>query len=178
VKRGHDDGIAHLVKASAEPRDGRFRGEQRLRGELSERHDHLWLDARDLRLEERRALRDLVRLGIAIAGRTALHDVGDVDLLAREAHGSDDLRQQLAGASDERLALFVFIGPRAFPDEHQRRLGIPYSENQVGSPSVQFASRAVADFSPNGHQPVRRANVRQRDDRSVRLRRRRGWKRN
>ena len=93
---------------------------------------------------ERGARLDLVGLRVPVAGRPALDDVGDVDVFAREAHGFDDLREQLPGAANKRLALLVFVGARAFPDEHQARGGVADAEHDVGSPRVQLAATAVA----------------------------------
>ena len=51
--------------------------------------------------------------GIAVARRPALHDVRDVDVVAREPDAFDELRQQLSRAPDERLTLQVFLLVRA-----------------------------------------------------------------
>ena len=59
-------------RGRAGARSGSSRPEQRLRRERAERDDHLRLDRVDLLEQERLAGRDLVRLGIAIAGRPAL----------------------------------------------------------------------------------------------------------
>ena len=57
---------------------------QRLGREGAERHDDPRRDGLDLAEQERLAGLDLVRLGVAVAGRTALDDVRDVDLVARK----------------------------------------------------------------------------------------------
>ena len=96
---------------AAEPGDGRVGPEQGLRRELPERHDDRRSDGVQLRLEERLAGLDLVRLGIAVPRRAALDHVADVDLVAAVAHRRDHLRQQLAGGTDEGDALVVLLGP-------------------------------------------------------------------
>ncbi len=89
---------------------------------------------------------DFVRLRIAVLRRAALDDVRDVDVLAREVDRFDDLRQQLAGAADERDALHVLVGARRLADEHQVRVGIADAEHDLLAPErVQLAARAVAD---------------------------------
>ena len=101
----------------------------------------------DLPEQERLARRDFVRLRIAVARRPALDHVRDVDVAALEADRLDDLRQQLTGAADERLALQVFVRAGRFADEHQlahsdcRRRRRPGVRPEL----VQLAARAVAD---------------------------------
>ena len=65
---------------------------------------------------------DFVRLGVAIARRPALDHVRDVHIRPRQADRFDDLGEQLPRASDERLALDVFIRARRLADEHEPRL--------------------------------------------------------
>ncbi len=107
-------------------RDGRRVAQQRLRGELAERDDHLRPDRPELRAEERLAGGDLVGLGVPVAGRAALHHVRDVDLLAAEAHRLDHAGEELAGTADEGLSL---PGPRRRraprPRTPARRPGFP-----------------------------------------------------
>ena len=92
----------------------------------------------------------LVALGRAIAGRTAFHDVRDVDILAANAHGFDHVVQQLTGAAYEGLALRVFVGAGAFAHEHQFRAWIADAENDLlAALFVQFAAGAIAEVFAN-----------------------------
>ena len=75
----------------------------------------------ELTVEPRRARLDLVGLRIAVARRPALHDVRDVHVGAGQADALDELREELAGAADERLALQVLLLARPLADEHQTR---------------------------------------------------------
>ena len=86
--------------------------QQRLRGAAAEGADHFGADRGELAHQERRAGGDFVLFGQAIFGRAAFHDVADVDIFAAQAHGFDHLREQFAGAADERLALHVFVAAR------------------------------------------------------------------
>ena len=80
----------------------------------------------------------------AVFGRTALEHVGDVDLVAAEAHAlGDHVGQELAGAADERLALTVFVGARGLADEHQPGLGRPGAENCLGARLGQVSTLAA-----------------------------------
>src|SRR5581483_7018917 len=56
----------------------------------------------------------------------------------------DHLRQELAGAADERNALRVFIATRPFADEDERRFFVAYSKHELGAAFVQPAAAAVA----------------------------------
>ena len=61
--------------------------------------------------------------------RAAFEDVYDINIVPREAHCLDDFCKELAGASDKRLALEVFIGTGSLADEHQVRVGISDAED-------------------------------------------------
>ena len=69
----------------------------------------------------------------AVFGRPAFQNVGDIDLVASQAHSlGDHVGQELAGPADERLALTIFVGARGLADEHQPRLGGPGAEDGLG----------------------------------------------
>src|SRR5258708_35758712 len=86
----------------------------------------------------------------AIARRTALDDVRDVNVLTPQPHRLDHVIEQLAGAADERFALRVFVRPWAFTHEHQFSAGIANPENNLLAPLlVQFAAGAVAEIFAN-----------------------------
>ena len=126
----------------------------------------------------------LVRFGSAVAGRPALHHVADVDVFAAQLDALflggalDHLREQLTGAPDEWDALRVFVGARAFADEHQRRTLIADTEDYLVAPFVQAAAAAIADIFENARQGVAaRRQRRQVDGRLLRGRgRRRGYR--
>ena len=96
--------------------------------------------------EERLALVDLVGLGIAVARRPALHDVGDVDVFAREAHRLDDLREQLPRAADEGSPCTSSSAPGPSPTNISVASGLPDAEDDLRAAAVQLAARAVADI--------------------------------
>src|SRR5688572_8107835 len=140
-----DQRRASIIELPAtQPRDRIHRLQQRLRRELAERHDHARLDDVDLAEQVRLALLDFVGFGIAVAGRPAFDDVGDVDLIAREADGLDDLRQQLSGAADERLTALVFFLAGRLADEHQPRFGVADAKDDLRSAErAQLATTTV-----------------------------------
>ena len=144
---------SYSFHGAAQPRDGRVRAQQALRGELAERDDHARADGGELLLEERLALGDLVGLGVAVARRAALQDVADVDVVAAEAHRLDHLGQQLAGGADERLAGAIFVGARRLADEDQRRVGVADAVDDVGALAVRACS-ACSRRARRGSQPA------------------------
>ena len=56
----------------------------------------------------------------------------------------------MSGAADEWLALLVFVGARAFSDEHQLGARVAHSKHNLFAPQlVQLAARAVAQIFAN-----------------------------
>ncbi len=130
----------------------------------------------------RRTGGDFVFLRLAILGRAALHHVADVNVFSLQPHGFDHLRQQFSGAPDERQSLRIFIGARTFADKDEFGLGIPVAEDNLVSPLVQLASRALAKVLANPGQRVIRDFVYRFEQRRSRLRQRQrnglwsGWR--
>ena len=105
------------IDATPELSDRLRRREERL-GRHSARRDQQTRRYRlDLASEIARALRDLVGVRIAVAGRPALDDVRDVDIATRQTDGGQHGIEQLAGAADERLSAGVLFGAGRLPDE-------------------------------------------------------------
>src|SRR5262249_8983812 len=108
--------------------------------------DNFRLNELDLFSQKRLAGGNFVRLGITIVGWPTLDDIGDVNVLPFHAHAfGNDVGQKLARATDEGLALNIFVASRAFTDEHQLRLGITDTENYMGSAGAEPAKTAVAN---------------------------------
>src|SRR5262249_38853050 len=154
---------------AAQPGDRRVRAEEGLRGELAEGHDDRRANRVQLCLEERLAGLDLVRLGIAVPRRPALHHVADVDLVARVAHRGDHLGEELAGGPDEGNALVVLLGSGALSHEDQARLRIADAEDDVLPARAELAALAVSERATDLVQAgwllhLRGADGRGRDD--------------
>src|SRR6185503_19139698 len=95
-----------------------------------------------------------VGFGIAILWRAALDDVRDIDAVALQPDGLDDLRQLLPGPPDKRDALNVFVASRRLAHEHQIGGGAADAKNNLlPSELAQLAPRAIADVLANGAQP-------------------------
>src|SRR5215204_7795018 len=118
----------------------------RLGGGTAEAEDDLWFDGLDLALQVGVAGPYLAGLRLSVLqpaalfdGRAALHDVRQVDLLAGQVHGRQDIVEELAGPPDERQSrgVFVLAGPLA--DEHEGRVRISCGEARVGAALRQIA---------------------------------------
>jgi hypothetical protein len=112
----------------------------------AERHDQGRVQDLELAPEVRRARRDLVRLRVAVVGRPAFHDVRDEDLVASPAERPEELRQQVAGAADERPAEAVLVEARALADEHDLGVGAPLPRHRVRPGLVEPAVPAGANL--------------------------------
>ena len=117
MERRNDAHSIHIEKFSAQLRNRRRDLKHGLRGKGAETADDFRTDGGELSSQKWIAGRDFVRFGIAVVRRPAFQDVADVDVFALEIDGFDDLREKLAGASDERQTLLVFVEARRFTDE-------------------------------------------------------------
>jgi hypothetical protein len=116
--------IVHL--AAQRPQARGLRAEEPRRRGLAERDDHLRRDEVDLAVEEGRARRRLVEGRRAVAGRAALHHVGDVRIApAPQARGRQHAVEEFPRLADERLALLILVGPRPSPTKSQGPCSAP-----------------------------------------------------
>jgi hypothetical protein len=133
----HDGGAVVVEPATAEFAHWACVAKEAFDGGGAESDDDAGLDDFDLLSEPREAGAHFVELWLTIASRTgghvraALQDISDVDVIAREPHGIDDFRKELSGASDEGFALRVLIGSGGFADEHEFRIRIADTEDDV-----------------------------------------------
>ena len=102
--------------------------------EVAERADQLGPDQRDLREQVRLAGADLGGQRVPVAGRPALEDVGDEDVLAAEADALQERGQQLARGADERDAEPVLVIAGGLADEHQVRGRVAVAHDHLGAP--------------------------------------------
>ena len=87
------------------------------------------LDQLDLAVQVVLAVLDLDRQRVAVAGGTALQNVRNEHLRARQPDLAQQLLEQLAGAPDERHPLLVLAGARRLADEHQVGVGVAGAEH-------------------------------------------------
>ena len=85
---------------------------------------------------------DLVRLRVAVPGRSALEDVGDVDVPARQADALQQAVEELARRADERVALLVLVEARGLADEHEVGIRVADTEDDLRPPLGQPAASA------------------------------------
>ena len=85
----------------------------------------------------------------AIARRTALDHIGDIDLLALETHGRNHVVEQLPGAAHKGQSLRVLVGSGPFAHKHQPRRWRAVGKDDRVAAFVQRAARAVADLVAN-----------------------------
>lgn len=83
---------------------------QRLCGDESQAHDVFGLNDLKLFREVLAAIFNLAMFGIAVARRSALDGIENVDLFTAEGARFDHFRQELACATDERSARRVLVG--------------------------------------------------------------------
>src|SRR5262249_10512769 len=100
----------------------------------------------------------LVRLRIAVAGRTALEHVRDVDVAPLQADLREQLLEQLSRLPDEREALFVLVEPRRLADEHQVGVLATRAEDDLRAPLREAAPGAACDGSAVGLEIVEALN--------------------
>src|SRR5436309_768738 len=127
---------------ATDPADRHRLVEDHPRGEVPQGHDDAGADVLDLTGEEWPAGFDLVRKRVAVPGRPAFDDVADVDVLTPEADLAEQLGQELACSSHERLALLVLVIAGAFPDEHRTGVWVPHAEHDLRAATGQPAQRA------------------------------------
>src|SRR5207245_1377167 len=113
----------------------------------AEADEYLRLDQGQLGFEPRTSGLELVRPWCLMDSALAtllelevLDRVGDVELLALEPRFGQRLVKHLAGRTDERRALPIFLIPRLFSDEHDPCGGRAPAEDGLRGVAVQIAA--------------------------------------
>ena len=118
-ERRHFADRATIAQPSApQPHDAFADAEQRLGGGAAEQHQHLRRHELDLPREERRAGLDLLGSRRAVAWRTPIDSVGDVDVSLVKTDRGKHAVEQLAGAADKGPALQILVAAGRFADQH------------------------------------------------------------
>ena len=112
----------------------------------AKRYNHFRLEQAYLPEQEGKTDFSLLFFGLAVVRGAAFDDVGDVDFLALKLHGYDHARQEFASLADERNALRVFVGARAFSDEHEFGGTAAIAEDRVRPSRAKRAAAAGSDF--------------------------------
>ena len=103
------------------------------------------LDGQDLALQVPLTRIHLLRLGIPVAGGTALQYIRNVNLFTLEPHRRDDPVEQLPCWANKRLPTQILLLPRSFPHEHQVGIGISGAKCGQMPGFTQVALTAVGD---------------------------------
>ena len=101
---------------------------------------------------------------VAVARRAALHDVGDVHLVAGEPDALDEAGEQLPGPAHERLAGEVLLLAGTLADEQQVGVGIADAEHHLravaGERALRARERLALEVGERGERKVVRAATR------------------
>ena len=120
-------------------------GSSRVQRVTSQQQDHVRLEQRDLLIEEGAARLHLERLGVAVARRPALDDVGDVDVATVEPDRLEQRRQQAPGGADEGFALAVLVLAGRLADGHDACGHRSVPGNGLDAREMQRARGALAN---------------------------------
>jgi hypothetical protein len=123
--------------------------EQALKSWRAERDYHFRADECKLAKQERLAGFYLIAFWSSVSGRTALDDVGDVNIFASKTDGFNNLVEELPGSAYERPTGGVFFGARTLAYECELRLRVPFSEYNSSPVFVKSAARAIANLFAN-----------------------------
>src|SRR6476660_8078316 len=130
---------------AAEPHDALADAENALGRGAAEQHQHLRLEQLDLPGEERRASLDLFWRRRAVAGRTPIDRVGDVEMRLVEPDRRQHTVEHLPGAADEGLALQILVAAWSLADQHEVGLLAAAREAEALSRALQSAAVELAD---------------------------------
>ena len=93
-----------------------------------------------------RQICDFVQRGIAVSRRPPWHDIGDIDVGARDSDRGQHLVEQLSRAADKRDALLVLLRTRRLADEHEPRVRAAVTEHELLRGGLERAAlEAVQD---------------------------------
>lgn len=114
-----------------------YHAHEMLQRHTTKQHNDLGLYQFNLTLQKWQAGLRFLLQGIAISGRPAFDDIGDIDTTfsilscAVKAHGCDHIAKHLAGPADEGQPLPVFFLTGSFTDEHKPSLTIAVAANYM-----------------------------------------------
>ena len=101
-------------------------------GEVSKGHDDGRINDPELAFEPGRAVCDLLWLRVAVLGRAALEHVRNEHLFPGQPYSPEERVEKAARRPHEGKPLPVLTGAGSLTDEHERCVGRPASENDLG----------------------------------------------
>ncbi len=126
----------------AQASQGDIGAQQVLRCDAPHRQHDLGFQQGDLLFQVGQAFRGFARRRIAIAGRPAFEDIGDVNLLARQTDRTQHGIQELTGPAHKGLTLAILIGARRFADNEPFRPLVAHAEHSLSARAAQRAAGA------------------------------------
>src|SRR3990172_2013672 len=121
-------------------------------GVAAEGHDEGRVEGLELALQVGQTGGELVRLGVAVVGRPALHDARDEDFLTAPGDRGQEADQEVPGPTDERSPLAVLVEAGTLADEDDLRVRVALTRDGVGAPGVEATTGAGADLRGDGLQ--------------------------
>src|SRR5215213_4629521 len=143
---GHDQRHPIVtVHLTAQLANRELRLEKSLGRKGAQRQYHLGPDELDLPYQIRRAGDHLVGHRIAVPGWAMLEDVGDEHVFTLEVDRGEDLVEQLARLSHERLSLLVLVRSRRLAHTHEIRVGTAHTRHGIGRRRVERTAATARD---------------------------------
>ena len=144
VQEGEDHEVFHVERLRFHLGNADLAFQQCLSRPIAQRTHELGPDHLDLLHEERLASIHFIRFRVAIVRWPAFDDVRDINLVARQIRRGQQIVQELARRSHERLSFLVFVEARRFADKHDARVRISHAEDHLGPAQLrEFALLAV-----------------------------------
>ena len=113
----------HLFPFATQPHDPVWRFHNAFCGRPADQQDEVWRNQLHLPLQEGPATFRLLQCRRSVARRPPVDDVGDMDIIFREADRGQHTIEKLACASDERHACQILVTPGGLADNHQAGRG-------------------------------------------------------
>src|SRR5450759_559619 len=145
VVERHVSDVTSLEEAPVDARDRALTGHQALKRVATEDENDLRPHELQLAFEIWRARLGFVGHRVAVHGRAALENVGDVHVRPAQPDPRKKSVEQLAGRAHERLALAVFVEARSLTDDQDVGRTRTDPRHRLGASGMQSAVRARAD---------------------------------
>ena len=120
--------------------------QERLCRKPAHRHNNLGLDPRNLLVQKRAALSNLLPKGVTIVWRATLENIGYVDIFARESDTEEHRTQQSSRPAHKGQSLLIFLCAWRLADKKPTRPSTPRAEDGLIPRAAKIASLALRDI--------------------------------
>ena len=142
MQRRHHQHAVFFKEQAVLARDAKVRLDDPHRGDPAQTDDDLGAQQLDLVAQPADAQLLLLGLGVAVVRRTALDDIGDIDILfSVQIHRQQHFVEQHTGSAHKRLALQVLVFAGTLADKHH--LGVRHADAHHHM-KARLAERAFA----------------------------------